>query len=77
MPACNAFNALNRAAALHNIQVLCPMIAVYAINTYREPARLFITTGKEILSVEGTMQGDLLSMTIYICMYVHMHYLRS
>ena len=30
----NAFNAFNRAAALHNIRVLCPMITVYAINTY-------------------------------------------
>ena len=36
--ASNAFNALNRAAALHSIRVLCPAIAVYAINTYREPA---------------------------------------
>ena len=35
--ASNAFNVLNRAAALHNITVLCPSIATYAINTYREP----------------------------------------
>ena len=40
--ASNAFNALNRAAALHNIRVLCPPIATYAINTYRQPARLFL-----------------------------------
>ena len=40
--ASNAFNSLNRAAALHNIRVLCPSIATYAINTDREPARLFI-----------------------------------
>ena len=38
----NAFNSLNRAAALHNIRVLCPSIATYTINTDREPARLFI-----------------------------------
>lgn len=31
--ASNAFNALNRAATLHNIRVLCPPIATYAINT--------------------------------------------
>lgn len=31
--ASNAFNALNRAAALHNIRILCPIIAIYAINT--------------------------------------------
>ena len=33
--ASNASNSLNRAAALHNISVLCPSIATYAINTYR------------------------------------------
>lgn len=63
--ASNAFNALNRAAALHNIRALCPVIAVYAINTYREPARLFVTGGKEILSAEGTTQGDPLAMALY------------
>ena len=63
--ASNAFNALNRAAALHNIRVLCPPIATYAINTYREPARLFIIGGKEIRSAEGTTQGDPLAMGIY------------
>ena len=63
--ASNAFNSLNRAAALHNIRVLCPMIVFYAINTYREPARLFITGDKEILSAEGTKQGDPLAMALY------------
>ena len=32
--ASNALNALNRAAALHNIRVLCPVIVAYAISTY-------------------------------------------
>ena len=63
--ASNAFNALNRAAALHNIRVLCPMIAVYAINTYRQTARLFILGGREILSAEGTTQRDPLAMALY------------
>ena len=27
----DAFNALNRAAALHNIRILCPIIAIYAV----------------------------------------------
>ena len=40
--ASNAFNSLNRAAALHNIRVLSPSIVTYAINTDREPAHLFI-----------------------------------
>ena len=63
--ASNAFNALNRAAALHNIRVLCPPIATYAINTYRQSARLFITGGSELKSAEGTTQGDPLAMAIY------------
>ena len=62
--ASNAFNVLNGAASLHKIRVLCSMIAVYAINNYREPARLFITGGQEILSAEGTTQGDLLAMAL-------------
>ena len=61
----NAFNALNRQAALHNIQVQCPIIATYAINTYRLSARLFITAGQEILSSEGPTQGDPLAMGLY------------
>ena len=44
--ATNAFNSLNRAAALHNIRILCPALATYAINTYRVPAHLFVTGGK-------------------------------
>ena len=63
--ASNAFNALNRAAALHNIRVLCPAIAAYAINIYKQPARLFITGSKEIVSAEGTTQGDPLAMGLY------------
>ena len=62
--ASNAFNALNRAAALHNSSVLCPSIAVYAINTYRLPSRLFVVGGQELKSSEGTTQGDPLSMAI-------------
>ena len=45
--ASNAINALNRAAALHNIRVLCLVIAAYVINTYRQPARLFTKKKKE------------------------------
>ena len=42
----NAFNELNRAATLQNIHVLYPIIAIYTINTYRQPARLFVIGGK-------------------------------
>ena len=63
--ASNAFNRLNRGAALHNIQYLCPPLALSLINTYRKPARLFIVGGEEITSSEGTTQGDPLSMQFY------------
>ena len=63
--ASNAFNSLNRAAALHNIRVLCPSIATYAINTDREPTRLFIVGRQELRSFEGTMQGNPLAMSLY------------
>ena len=61
----NAFNSLNRAAALHNIRVVCRAVATFAINTYRASARLFVTGGKELVSAEGTMQGDPLAMCLY------------
>ena len=53
----NAFNSLNRAAALHNCQVLCPSLAPILINIYRSNAELFVA-GESILSQEGTTQGD-------------------
>ena len=51
--------------ALHNIQYLCPEFATVLINTYRVPSRLFVVNGGEILSVEGTTQGDTLAMQFY------------
>ena len=61
----NAFNALNRSAALHNIRVLCPLIETYAISTYRQPARLFVLGGQELRSAESTTQGDPLAISMY------------
>ena len=63
--ASNAFNSLNRAAAPRNVRVICPIIAIYSINTYKAPARLFIIGGKELRSSEGTTQGDPLAMSLY------------
>ena len=50
---------------MNNIRVLCPTIATYANNTYRHPARLFVTGGKELRSEEGTTQEDPLAMSLY------------
>ena len=63
--ASNAFNRLNRMAALHNIRYICHPFSQAIINTYRVPARLFITGGGEIKSLEGTTQGDPLAMQFY------------
>ena len=63
--ASNAFNALNRRAALHNIQIMCPTIATALINTYREAISLFVIGGDTVFSVEGTTQGDPLAMSMY------------
>ena len=62
--ASNAFNALNRECALHNIQRVCPPLATILINTYREPSELF-ADGNIIWSQEGTTQGDPLAMAMY------------
>ena len=51
--------------ALHNIQIICRPFSSVLINTYRESAILFITRGKELLSKEGTTQGDNLAMSFY------------
>ena len=60
-----AFNCLNRLAALHNMQYICPPFAIVQINVYRNPARLFIVGGGEIESAEGTTQGCTLAMPFY------------
>ncbi len=52
--ASNAFNSLNREAALNNIRFLCPSISTMLINTYRAPTELFIN-GEVIYSRE---RGD-------------------
>ena len=62
--ASNAFNSLNRQAALHNIQHLCPPLFKILIKTYRENVQLFID-GETIMSQEGITQGDPLAMVMY------------
>ena len=61
----NAFNSLNRETALHNIQITCPHMSTVVINTYRKASRMVLFGAKDIMSVEGTTQGDNLSMSLY------------
>ena len=56
--ASNAFNTINRQAALHNIQVVCPAIATILSNTYQAPIKLFIMGEGEIESSKGTTFGN-------------------
>ena len=41
------------------------ILSMYLINTYRKPAKLFISGGGTILSNEGTTQGDPFAMPWY------------
>ena len=66
----NHFMAYYFLAMLHilytvTIIILCPGLPTYVINSYREPARLFVTGGKEIKSAEGTTQRDPIAMSLY------------
>ena len=54
----NAFNSINRNVMIHNISVVCPTISTYVSNCYQSAARLFVIGRKEILTKEGTTQGD-------------------
>jgi hypothetical protein len=63
--ASNAFNSVNRQTFLHNINIICPVLAKFVRNCYSHNARLFIVGGGEIRSNEGTTQGDPAAMAIY------------
>ena len=62
--ASNAFNSLNREAALRNIQQLCPPLSRIIINTYQDDPQLFID-GSTLYSKDGTTQGDSLALAMY------------
>ena len=62
--ATKAFNSLNRAVALYNIQHLCSSFSIILINTYQSPACLYVD-GDVLYSEEGTTQGDPLAIPFY------------
>ena len=69
---------MNRSAAMPNILIIFKEISLYVINTYRSPSRLFICGGGEILSREGTTQGDPLAMPWYsVNTFIIIHSLRN
>ena len=60
-----AFNSINRKVMLHNLKFICPIIATSIINCYALPSSLYIAGGGEILSSEGTTQGDPTALGAY------------
>ena len=47
------------------LKFLFPLISTYICNYYATPSRLFISDSGEILSKEGSIQGDPASMGAY------------
>ena len=64
--ALNAFNSVNRQAALHNILQLYPPFAQILINTYQHTVCLIISGSGGLVSTKGTIQGDCLAMAMYV-----------
>ena len=61
----NALNSINRKVMLHSLNFICPMSPTFITNFCTTPARLFIIDGGQILSKEGTTQGDPTAMGAY------------
>ena len=66
----NAFNRLNRKAALHNIKEICPPIYTFLYNQYQTPAKLIVPNASindsdDLNSDEGATQGDVAAMAFY------------
>ena len=64
--ATNAFNTINRQAALHNIGVICPAISTVLNNTYQIPVKLLVTGGGVVESSEGITQ---VTPCLWRCIY--------
>ena len=66
MDASNAFNSVNRAAAIWNSRILWSRSSRYIFNAYQGYAMLFIAGSKAyILIREGVTQGDPMAMLVY------------
>ena len=66
----NTFSRLNRKAALHNIQQICPPIHTYLLNHYQAPANLVVNSFGDsskfnLNSEEGCTQGDAAATAFY------------
>ena len=50
---------------LHRLKFICLIITTYIINYYAAPTSPFIVGGGEILSSEGTTQGNPTAIGVY------------
>ena len=77
--ATDAFYSLNRQVALRNVKILCPNIAEYIENIYKQPSHLYIAGGNRefILSEEETTLGDNCEMEFFaistVSILKHLH----
>ena len=62
----NAFNSINRKLMLHNLKFICSIIPTSIINCYATPSRLSIVGVGEIVSSEGTTQGDATAVRAHV-----------
>ena len=53
--ASNAFNSLNGEVALRNLFVTCPEMAVFEINMYRSPSKLFVNKDSSVRAVHEVL----------------------
>ena len=65
LDASNAFNSVNRKTFIHNIGIICPLLAKFVWNCHNLSSQLFINGGGEIWSTEGTTQDNPTAMGIY------------
>ena len=68
----NAFNSNSRNVFLHNVTIICPVIAIYVKNCYSLHSRVFIIGGNEIKFCKGTTQGDPIAMAVYAIAIIQM-----
>ena len=61
----NTLSYINRKVMLNNLKFICPIIAIYIINCYAASSVLFTVALGEVLSSEGTAQGDPTAMEAY------------
>ena len=69
--ASNAFNQMNRSAALHNIQVTCKEMSLYIINTYRSRSKLLFALEVKDIFTGGYDAGGSRGYSLVLGQYIN------